>query len=110
MRKLNLGLVAGLVLGLLLGAFTVSMAQDLRSKTVNGLDLIAVEDPAGNGQSTVEVIYRDSEGTPIHSGLYVGVHGGGPLNLRALVGNANTETSGVFESDPSTHRISVNQL
>jgi hypothetical protein len=77
---------------------------------LNGLALLKVDDPAGNGQDTSEVVFYDETGKLVHSGAYVGVHGGGPKNFRVLIGNANTATTGTFDTDPVTQRIAVVQL
>ena len=84
--------------------------SNLLAHGVNGLELENVVDPAGGDQPTVEIVYRAANGDTVRSGLYVGVHGGGPLNLRCLVGNANTGTTGVFETDSGNGRIQVTQL
>lgn len=70
----------------------------LLATPANGLSLVDCEDPSGNDQPTVKVIHTDGDGNVTSPGLYLGVHGGGPLNIRALRGNASPsgEMGGIF--------------
>ena len=75
----------------------------------SGLFLADVDDPTGNNQPTAEILYRDGSGNIFSSGVYVGVHGGGPLNYRFVSGNPSPSATvgSVFELATSNTNITV---
>ena len=58
-----------------------------------------MDDPTGNSEPSAEILYRDGSGNIISSGVFIGVHGGGPLNFRIISGNPSpSDTAGdVFD-------------
>lgn len=81
--------------------------MSLLATPCNGLTLQDHDDPHGNGQPTVEIVHIGADGSVAHSGLYISVHGGGPLNLRAVHGNG--ADSSVFEVG-GDGRIAISEL
>lgn len=71
---------------------------------IDQLSFVTKPDPLGNGQETVEVAFAASDGGSILTGLYLCVHGGGPMNYRVVHGNPvdspnGTAVGDVFELD-----------
>lgn len=85
--------------------------MSLLATPTNGLVLVDVDDPHGNGQPTAEIHRIQSDGTTIKTGCYVSVHGGGPLNLRLVHGNPSPSdlAATVFELN-SAGRVAISEL
>lgn len=71
-----------------------------------GLSLQECADPTGNGQDTAEVLYKKTDGSVAHLGIYVQIHGG--QIMRALHGN-QSGCEGSAELD-ANGRVQLNEL
>jgi hypothetical protein len=71
-----------------------------------GLALVDAADPTGNGNDTVQIVFKDDRGDYVSSGLFIQRHAGG--KLRALHGNADSAAEDNFEM--TAGRVSIVEL
>jgi hypothetical protein len=108
-RKL-FSLVLGLGLGLLLATLPSAPvgATSIRSQNlpqVTGLALMDADDPTGNGEPTVEVVWIQSDGTIVHAGVYFYQHNS--AGVQAYFANTNQAPSGTFSYTSSSQTVTL---
>jgi len=72
-----------------------------------GLSFVAANDPTGNGMESVEILFKDENGTLAHSGVYVQRHNS--AGIRVVVVPAPHASGAYFELDPSNDHVVVVQ-
>jgi len=101
-----------LFITLALSAVTLLASSASRATTplidpLPGLSFVAASDPTGNGMESVEILFKDENGTLVHSGVYVQRHNS--AGIRVVVVPAPHASGAYFELNSSNDQVVVVQ-